>query len=217
VPSGYPILLDVSDKHAVIIGGGHVALRKVKMLAEAGIGRLTIISPKFADGFPQTAKKITGTFLAKHLADANIVIAATDSTAVNSEVVREAKTRGLLVNRADGDDAEPGNFTAPAALRLGEVTLAVWADSPALSAAIRDGLKSRWDQRWTSMASAMRELRPMIVASNLPAERRHDLLRWLASDEGMNILESQGIDGLRQWLEQEFPPHNQVPPQSDSR
>jgi hypothetical protein len=60
-------------------------------------------------------------------------------------------------------------------------------------------------------------LRPMIVASNLPAERRHDLLRWLASDEGMNILESQGIDGLRQWLEQEFPPHNQVPPQSDSR
>jgi precorrin-2 dehydrogenase / sirohydrochlorin ferrochelatase len=206
VASGYPILLDVSDKHVVIIGGGRVALRKAKMLVEAGIGRLTIVSPKFADGFPETAKKVSDTFLAEHLADADIVVAATDSAAVNSEVVREAKARGLLINRADGDDANPGNFTSPAALRQGDVTLAVWADGPALSAAIRDGLKSRWDDRWTKMAAAMRTLRPSIVDSGLPPDRRHDLLRALAGEEAMNVLESKGVDGLRNWIRQEFPP-----------
>ena len=208
MPTGYPILLDISDKPAVIIGGGKVALRKAKALLDAGVARLTIVSPKFADGFPPSVTKITDTYRPDHLANAHIVIAATDSPAVNAQIVRDATKQNLLVNRADGNDAEPGNFTAPAVLRQGELTLAVWADSPALSASIRDGLQSRWDPRWTKMADAMRTLRPWILASDLPPNTRHDLLRQLAGEKALNLLETAGVDVLRDWIKHEFMSHH---------
>ena len=45
----YPINLILDNKPCVVLGGGHVALRKVKGLLEAK-AKVTVISPQIVEG-----------------------------------------------------------------------------------------------------------------------------------------------------------------------
>jgi siroheme synthase-like protein len=119
---------------------------------------------------------------------------------VNEAVVRDARARNLLVNRADVDDEEPGDFTVPAKLRRGEVAVTVSAGSPALSAMIRDRLEVLFDPRWAQMADAMRELRPWIKSAAVEITARRTIFRELASEEALATLSDRGVGGLREWL-----------------
>jgi precorrin-2 dehydrogenase / sirohydrochlorin ferrochelatase len=197
----YPIMLDVTRRRIVIIGGGHVGLRKAAKLVEAGAQDVTVVSPKFADGFPESVKKVVGVYGPEQLEGASLVFAATDFPEVNAAVVAEAARRGAWANRADEDG---GDFTVGAALREGAVTVGVWSESPALSAQIRDGVKQRWNARWTAMAEAMRTLRPMIVGADLSAEKRRSLMRQLADEAALEKLAAEGIDGLRKWVHEKI-------------
>lgn len=200
--------LDVTARLVVIVGGGAVAVRKAAGVLEAGATRVRCVSPDFHPGLPPAVERVAKRYEPRHLDGAGLVFAATDSAEVNDAVVRDARTRGVLVNRADsaseGDDAG-GDFTVPAKWRKGPVLLTVSAGSPALAATIRDGLARRWDRRWTAMAEAMQVLRPMVVASSLPPKLRGDVLRDLVTEEAMEALDQSGIDGLKMWLERRHP------------
>jgi precorrin-2 dehydrogenase/sirohydrochlorin ferrochelatase len=78
VHAAYPILLDVTRRRIVIVGGGHVGLRKAVKLVEAGAEDVTVVSPVFADGFPGSVRKVEGTYNAAQLEGASLVFAATD-------------------------------------------------------------------------------------------------------------------------------------------
>jgi siroheme synthase-like protein len=198
----YPILLDLNDRLVVIVGGGAVAVRKAIGVLEAGVGQVRCVAPAFHADMPQAVLRVPEAYRPEHLDRAGLVFAATDSPEVNDAVVRDARTRGLWVNRADADDAQPGDFTVPARLRQGPVTVTVSAGAaPALAAAIRDGLAARWDPRWTAMAEAMQTLRPMVLsAKGQTAHRRGDILRDLATEEAMEVLSRGGVAGLTEWL-----------------
>src|SRR3954454_1471168 len=146
----YPILLDLTDRLVVIVGGGAVAVRKAAGVLDAGATRVRCVSPTFHPDLPAAVERVPEAYRPEHIESAGLVFAATDSAEVNDAVVRDASTRGIWVNRADADDGQPGDFTVPARLREGPVTVTVSAGgSPALAAAIRDGVAARWDPRWT--------------------------------------------------------------------
>jgi siroheme synthase-like protein len=197
----YPILLDVTGRRIVIIGGGAVGLRKATKLIEAGARNVLVVSPSFAESFPPEVTRLTAEFQPEHLDGAMLVFAATNSAAVNAQVVAEARQRNALVNRADD---EPGDFTPPAVLRDGPITVGVWTDHPALSAAIRDRLREKWDWRYSAMAEAMRTLRPVILGSGLPIEQRRKLFRALAAEAALSKLAEGGIDALQTWIEEKM-------------
>src|SRR5262245_42932678 len=128
-------MLDVTDRRVVIIGGGSVAARKAAGLIAAGATRVRVVSPQFDSKMPATAQieRISERYEPRHLDGAMLVFAATDSAEVNAAVVTQARHRGILVNRADGID-EGGNFSTPAVLRDGAVTVTVsTAGSPAIA------------------------------------------------------------------------------------
>jgi len=203
VPQAYPLMLDVTRRLVVIIGGGPVAVRKVKGLLEAGATRVRVVSPTFHAEMPADVERVTATYEANHLDGAQLVFAATDSPAVNEQVVADARERGVLVSRADDGDA--GDFLTPARFQEGEVIVTVSAGSPALAVAIRNELAQRMDRRHLKMAQAMRELRPTIVGSGLTSERRAAVFRDLASDEAMKALDANKVEGLRGWIRQRYP------------
>ena len=201
----YPMLLDVEDRLIVIIGGGNVAVRKALGLLEAGATRIRAVAPRFADPFPEGVQRIAEAYRAEHLQGAALVFAATDSPQVNSAVVRDAHAVNALVCRADSDEDAPGDFSTPAKFVDGPMIITVSAESPALAALVRDGLRERFDPRWSAMAAAMQTLRPRIVSSSTPAALRTAIFRSLATEEALATLEAHGLHGLQRWIVERHP------------
>jgi precorrin-2 dehydrogenase / sirohydrochlorin ferrochelatase len=195
----YPILLDVTDRLCMIIGGGTVAARKAQGLINAGSRRVHMIAPEFSPDVPESVRRVYECYRPEHLEQAGIVFAATNIVEVNDAVVRDAKARGILVNRSDTDEDSPGDFVTAATLRNGPVTVAVSAGSAALSVMIRDRLAFQWKPGWTALAEAMVQMRPEIK-KQWDEETRRKIFRDMATEEAIDILASQGLDGLRNWI-----------------
>lgn len=201
------MMLDVADRLIVIVGGGAVAVRKATGLIESGATRVRCVAPEIDSAMPANVQRIHARYDAGHLDGADLVFAATSEPDVNAAVVRDARSRRILVCRADADDREPGDFTTPARFRESAVTVAVSAaGNPALAVLIRDGLRTCWDARWTRMADAMHSLRPMLIArASLPEDRRREILRALAMPEALDVLATGGDTALREWLTSRYP------------
>jgi precorrin-2 dehydrogenase / sirohydrochlorin ferrochelatase len=205
VRHAYPLLLDVTDRLVVIIGGGGVATRKAEGLLEAGATRIRVVGPSFAMQAPEI-DFLKETYEPRHLDGAGLVFAATDSAEVNNAVLHDARTRGILACRADASEDEPGDFVTPAKLTRGPVIVTVSAGSAALSSAVRAGIAERFDHRWEAMADAMRTLRPLVrSAVGLNQARRADVFRTLASAEALSIMSDGGIDALLEWIAARYP------------
>ena len=196
-------MLDVTRRLVVIIGGGAVAVRKVKGLVEAGATRVRVVSPTFHAEMPADVERVTATYEASHLDSAELVFAATDSASTNEQVVRDARARGIWVNRSD--EAEGGDFSTPAKLIEGEVMVAVSAGSAALAAAIRDDLAAKLDRRHVKLADAMKTLRPAVRSSEADPQKRAAIFRELVSEGALNALESEGMGGLHDWIRARHP------------
>ncbi|HEX3491492.1 MAG TPA: uroporphyrinogen-III C-methyltransferase [Streptosporangiaceae bacterium] len=153
--SVYPLGLDLTGRRVVVVGGGRVALRRTRSLAEAG-ALVTVIAPQFKTEFEQqmaewatAATAGSGITLVRRgyqdgdLAGAWLVHAATDDPAVNAAVAAAAERDRVWCVRAD--DAAASAAWTPAVTRHGDVTVAVTADgdprrSQALRAAIATAL-----------------------------------------------------------------------------
>jgi precorrin-2 dehydrogenase/sirohydrochlorin ferrochelatase len=202
--AGYPIVLEVSDRLVVIVGGGAVALRKARGLLASGARRVTVVAPQFHPEMPAEVQRVVEAYRPEHLAGASLVFAATDCPDVNDAIVRDAGRIGALVCRADADEDLSGDFATPAMLRQGALLVTVSSGgSPALSAMIRDRFEQTLDPRWAKMAAAMQELRP-VIRKKLDAARRRDAFRALCSDEALTALDREGVGGLRTWLTAKF-------------
>lgn len=201
------MMLDVADRLVVIVGGGDVAVRKAQGLLSAGATRVRVVSPEIADDMPERVERVREAFEPRHLEGAGLVFAATDSPDVNSGVVREARRRGVLLNRADGSEAEPGDFATPAIWKRGPVTITVsTSGSAALAVKLRDEIAAKIDPLHVKMAAAMTRIRPALRrARRLSPMRRREALRSLASDEAMAALRSGGMGELKKWLKERFP------------
>ena len=94
----YPVFLNINGKKCVVVGGGQVALRKVRVLLEHGAD-VEVISP---DLCPELAKltesgemrALTRQYQEGDLKNAFIAIAATDNGDINRRVVAEARRGG---------------------------------------------------------------------------------------------------------------------------
>jgi len=205
VPHAYPLMLDVTDRLVVIVGGGAVAVRKVKGLLEAGATRVRIVSPAFHDEMPDApgVERVHGTFEPGHLDGASLVFAVTSLAKVNERVTDEAKARGIWVNRSD--EGDEGDFSTPARVREGEITVTVAAGSAALSAAIRDDLAAKLDRRHVKLADAMKTLRPAVRNTVADPEVRAAVFRDLASAEAMEVVDARGVEGLFDWIRSRHP------------
>ncbi len=204
VAETYPILLCLSGRLAVVVGGGAVAVRKAGGLLAAGAA-VRCVAPHVHEKMPENVELVREMFESRHLEGAMLVFAATDVVEVNDAVVREARRRGILVGRADASEAEAGDFTVPALWHDGEVTIGVSAGgSPALAAVIRDRVGERMDRALVRMAETMKQLRPMIKARVADTGRRQEIFRALAGERAIAINEHGGMAAVQEWIEREW-------------
>lgn len=174
LPAYYPVLLNISGKRCVVIGGGQVALRKVRALLEHG-ANVEVISPEFCSELGQLDENgeihvRNREYQAGDLKGVFIVIAATDNRDINLQVKNEARMNAVLVNVVD--DAENSDFIVPSYLRRGDITIAVSTAgrSPALARKIRARLEKDFGEEYASLALLIDEVRTEVKRQGIKVD-----------------------------------------------
>jgi precorrin-2 dehydrogenase/sirohydrochlorin ferrochelatase len=177
----YPLTLVDPDTHAIVIGGGAVATRKVHGLLDAG-ARVTVIAPQLDAELEELARAeriavIRRPYQEGDLHEARLVIAATDDAQVNQAVYTEARARGILVNVVD--DPAHCTFHVPAIVRRGDIAIAISTGgaSPALAKHLREQIEKLIGDEYAQLAALLAELRPHVQAR---VSRAHREALWHA-------------------------------------
>jgi len=178
----YPIFLDLKQRPVLVVGGGTVALRKIRGLLEAG-ARVTVIATELR---PELAKlklqKIRQPYASAHMRAQpwQLVFAATDSPDENARIYRDALQRRILCCRCDESDGS--DFAGAAVAYAGPVTLAVSSAgaSPALAARIRDQAAAAIDPVLARLAELLPTWRAHAKKSIAHPQLRRKLLQQLA-------------------------------------
>ena len=137
----YPAGLRLAGRRVVVVGGGHVAQRRVPALLAVG-AVVEVVSPVVTpaiEGLVGSGEVVwhVRRFEPADLDGAWYVIAATDVTAVNEQVSLAAEERRIFCVRSD--DATRASAWTPAVGRHAGVTVAVLGNrQPQRSAAVRD-------------------------------------------------------------------------------
>lgn len=98
-----PLFHKLKERPVLVVGGGEVALRKARLLAEAG-AHLRVVAPEIRSELQAMAGE-QGVFLRGYQADdlqgVGLVIAATDDEPLNARISAEAQALGIPVNVVD--------------------------------------------------------------------------------------------------------------------
>lgn len=184
--TGYPAIILLDGRLAVVVGAGQVGERKVRTLLDAG-ARVRVVAPDPTDALRAQAKEgaielVERPFARGDLDGAAIVVAATDDTAVNQAVFEEATARGVPVNVVD--DVERCTFIAPSIVRRGSLVIAIstGGDAPALAVRLRERFEREFGEEYAVLLDLLGQLRREVAVPGDQAERARRWYRVVDSD-----------------------------------
>jgi precorrin-2 dehydrogenase/sirohydrochlorin ferrochelatase len=187
----YPMMIDLTGRRCLVVGGGTVAERKVVSLL-AGGGDVVVVSPSFTPGLLERyrAGEIECRFRPYRREDGEgcfLVIAATNNEAVNRQVYEDARAREQWVNVVDRPDL--CNFIVPSAVRRGKLTIAVSTAgaSPSLAKAIRQRLESEYGPEYEVFLDLLVEMRKRIQSEVDDTRLRYRLMAQLVQDHWIRL------------------------------
>lgn len=125
----FPMFVDLSAKHIIIIGAGTIAKRRIRSLLDF-TDHLTVIAPEVNKELMDLAHTGTITLIKDryrpdHLLDADIVIAATNEHQTNKAIYDYCKEQGILINVCS--DKTLCDFYFPGLVRRENVVIGVTA------------------------------------------------------------------------------------------
>ena len=131
----FPMFVDLKDKPILVVGGGAVALRKLKKLAPFG-GIPTVVAPEIVPEIGEMGIAMEKrSFLENDLTPRPaLVIAATDDKVINRGVARLCKSLNIPVNVAD--DPDSGTFLFPALVQRGSFCAGISTGGASPTAAV---------------------------------------------------------------------------------
>jgi uroporphyrin-III C-methyltransferase / precorrin-2 dehydrogenase / sirohydrochlorin ferrochelatase len=142
----FPAFFALNDRQALVVGGGVMAYRKARLLAEAG-ATVTVVALRLGSEVAALADEGRVRHRAEHFAPEalvgqTLVISATGIHAVDAAVSAAAQARGLPVNVVDVPALS--TFIMPAVVRRDPVTVAISTGgfAPVLARAIRARLEA---------------------------------------------------------------------------
>ena len=145
----FSIEVNLEGKNVLVVGGGRIALRKVKTLLPTG-ARITVVAPQFDPEFSLVSRLsslvlINRPYEPLDLRGIFMVFICTDQPAVNAQVSNDARARRILVNNAC--DYLDGDFIVPARMDFGEniaVTVSTQGRAPSLAKKLKQKIQTEW-------------------------------------------------------------------------
>lgn len=177
------LLIDISSKPVLIVGGGKVAYRKALKLSEEG-AVITVVSPDFCDEFSKMKNKpslIEKEYSGGDLQGYFMVIAATDDLRLNSIICDDAKENGILYTSITG--VEEGSVLFQATLTRGDLNVSVSTGGrfAGLTKKIRDELEDYFPDDYGEYIEYLSQKRDEIKARKC-SNNRDEINRLLEID-----------------------------------
>ena len=201
----YPAFLNLHGEKAVVVGGGSIAERKILSLLKAGAA-VTVVSPAITARLRKEKEKKSLTHIARSYREGDLrgsflVIAATDSPSVNTQVAADAPS---LVNVVDVP--KECSFIAPSVIKRGPLTIAISTGgiSPAFSKTIRQELEKIYGPEIGEYLKFVSSIRKKALAGISDAKKREQFLKDLASGKILQSLRADGFRVLRKAVEEKL-------------
>jgi len=123
----FPVFVPSAGKKAVVFGGGSIAARRVKTLAEFDF-EVTVVSPKHLPEIAALAEGgrislVEDVYRESYLKDCYMALACTDDRKINHKIGIDAKERGIQVTVCD--NRQECTFYFPAVAVNEEVTAGI--------------------------------------------------------------------------------------------
>jgi uroporphyrin-III C-methyltransferase/precorrin-2 dehydrogenase/sirohydrochlorin ferrochelatase len=164
----FPVFLDANNISALIVGGGEVASRKIELLLKSTTN-ITIMSETVCSGVERLINIHALTWLKHdyqpgHLSGINLVIAATDDTAVNESVYHESTPLNILTNVVD--QPELCTYITPAIIDRSPMIIALSSSgsSPILVRMLREQIEKTLPQAYGKLADFSFKFRDHVKA-----------------------------------------------------
>lgn len=197
--SYFPMFIELSGKNCLIVGGGKVARRKIRVLQEFG-ANVTVVAPDFIEEIRVMSATVSSekkqiaqesdwngegkasgelmlcqkSFEETDLERMELVIAATDEKELNHHISKMCQERGIPCNAVD--QIEDCSFIFPAYVKEGEIVAAFSSggQSPVITQYLKKEMKPVLTENLGKIAECLGTLRQEVketVATE--AERKH--------------------------------------------
>ena len=197
----FPIFVKLDGRQVLVVGAGRVGEPKIRGLLSTG-ARIRVVAQQATEVVQEWARNAEiqleeRSFVPSDLDNVFLVVVATSSRDLNQLVFNEAHARTVLCNVVDVP--EQCDFYYPAVLQRGDLQIAISTSgqSPSLAQRIRQQLERQFGAGYSRWVAELGETRRRVLASNLGAERKRDLLQSLASVEAFEAALSDGLKANR--------------------
>ena len=181
----YPVNLILDDKPCVVIGGGHVALRKVEGLLEAK-AKVTVISPVLVNELTNMVQNNLIIWKQKYYetGDLNgfeLAVCAVGEDSASKQIYEDAHKARILINVVD--KLPLCDFALPAKIRRGDL-LVTFSTNSFISS----------DDTYASWLDRLSILRNEAIAKLPTSNDREIFWRSALSDDVMQLVKQKKYD-----------------------
>jgi precorrin-2 dehydrogenase / sirohydrochlorin ferrochelatase len=185
----FPAFLKLAQRRCLVVGGGRVAEEKIEGLLRAQ-AEVCVVAPSATRRIRAWARAgiirwEVRTFRSSDLVGVFLIVAATSSPALHTQIYEQAKRQGVLCNVVD--DPERCDFYYGAVLRRGSLQIAISTGglSPALAQRLRKRLEQEFGSEYEEWLEEVGAARQRLLAKPISTKRRKALLHHLASETSL--------------------------------
>jgi precorrin-2 dehydrogenase / sirohydrochlorin ferrochelatase len=192
LPKYYPVMLDIRDRLAIVVGGNALAAEKVAALVASG-AHVRVIAMEFSAELLALAEqeKITlqrKAYATGDLAGAFVVVAVATEQKMIEAIWQETQQHGQPVNIADVP--QYCSFILPSILRRGHLTIAVSTEgaSPGLAKRIRQQLEETFSPAYGAYVDLAALARRYLRQQGVSYQARDEFVQDLVNSQVLALL-----------------------------
>lgn len=188
----FPIFINIINKPILVIGGGNVALRKVKSIISAG-GKVTVI----ADNILSEIINLNNVIIIQRKATCadisnnyKFIVIATNNNKANETFAKHCLNQDIMFNRADEQDNN--SFIIGSVIDAKPLLIAISSGAPEMSKLIKTQINKILSPELIQLADLLNKARPKLKKSS---EGRL-LMKQLATVETLQQIATNGFEQI---------------------
>ncbi len=179
--SYFPFYLDINEKKILLIGGGKIALQKLKALLPFS-KNITVIAPEIKYNNYLLIKEHNLPYFQRSyqkgdIEKFDIVIVAINDEKLQEAIFYESRGKNILINCVD--NIKYCDFIFPSIIKRGDITITISTNgaSPALSRGLREYIESLLPKDLESFVALLKQMRQELPKGDERMKKFKDVVK----------------------------------------